>query len=76
MNADFQDWFIHGENIVGNLEDLATRVTVSFDNKKANRALGMPIHSRKIFHSNPQLLYTAKMQGGKRCCLDLQLILS
>ncbi|MFM7573742.1 MAG: hypothetical protein ACKO4S_11515 [Snowella sp.] len=63
MNADFQDWFIHGENIVGNLEDLATRVTVSFDNKKANRALGMPIHSRKIFHSKPQPLYTAKNAG-------------
>jgi hypothetical protein len=36
-----------GKNIVGNLEDLNTRVTVSFDNKKANRALKNAYPSQK-----------------------------
>jgi hypothetical protein len=34
---------------VGNLEDLNTRVTVSFDNKKANRALRNAYSSQKNF---------------------------
>jgi hypothetical protein len=77
LNADFQIRFSHEKNIVSNLEDLNTRVTVSFDNKKANRALGMPMPSQKNFASS--LLTSSIGQESREknsFYLDLPLMMS